>query len=421
MDWKIANLKNSMQVIYKQKPDCYSVSTGILISCGSRFETPTYAGISHFVEHLLFKGTNTRSAKQLKESIEGKGGSFNAFTSEEIVCYYIKILKPHLETGLDILSDMIKNPLFDQNEIEKERNVILEEINMYRDFPARYVFELLDNVMFENHPLGTSILGTPETLKNINRQTLLHFVENYHTGKNLVLSVAGSFDEDELIGLSEKLLNSITDGKKADFIPFNEKKDTLSYNIKLKEIEQCHFCLGFYAYPREDDRRFALSVANTILGGNMSSRLFNEIRENRGLAYDIKSYTKSYYDTGAIIVSAGLIPTNLTESLKVIKEQMHNMIEKKVTEKELESAKEYLISQFLMGLEDHMEYMLWMGEQLVTKEKMLSISEVQSKIRSITDKDVQNVCRDTFQKNPCFAMIGPKDKLDEVSKILEVK
>ncbi len=421
MDWKIANLKNSMQVIYKQRSDCYSVSTGILVRCGSRYEAPAQAGISHFVEHLLFKGTRNRSARELKESIEGKGGSFNAFTGEEIICYYVKILEPHLETGLDILSDMIKNPLFAPEEIEKERNVILEEINMYRDFPARYVFELLDNVMFENHPLGTSILGTTESLKNINRQTLSSFVENYHVGKNLVLSVSGRFDESKLIELSEKFFNSIAEGKKAGFTPFRNEKNSPAYNIKLKETEQCHFCLGFYAYPREDDRRFALNVANIILGGNMSSRLFNEVRENRGLAYDIRSHTKSYYDTGAAIISAGLIPANLTESLKVIKEQLRIMTEKNVAQEELERAKEYLVSQFLMGLEDPLEYMLWMGEQLATKVKMLSINEVHSKIRSVTEEDVRNVCNDIFQKNPCFAMIGSQDRMNEITKILEAE
>ncbi|HPP66714.1 MAG TPA: pitrilysin family protein [bacterium] len=419
MDWKIANLQNSMQIIYKQKPDCYSVSMGIFVCCGSRYETQKYAGISHFIEHLLFKGTRTRSAQELKESVEGKGGSFNAFTGEEIICFYVKILEPHLETGIDILSDMIKNPLFDSKEIEKERNVILEEINMYRDFPARYVFELLDNVMFQNHPLGTSILGTPDSLQNINRQTLFNFVETYHTGKNLVLSVSGRFDENLLIKTSKMFLNAVPPGERASFIPFTKMESASFYNIEIKKTEQCHFCLGFYAYPRGDDRRFALSLANIILGGNMSSRLFNEIRENRGLAYDIKSYIRSFYDTGTAIISAGLIPGNLIKTLTVIKDQLQLMINNPVKEEELERAKEYLISQFLMGLEDTMEYMLWIGEQLATKEKMLSIDEVQSRIRAVTPKDIQNVCRDIFQNKAYFAMIGPEDKHDEISKILE--
>ncbi|HRV03997.1 MAG: Protease 3 precursor [candidate division TA06 bacterium ADurb.Bin131] len=421
MDWEIANLKNSMQVIHKQKSEYYSVSIGILVRSGSRYETPNYAGISHFVEHLVFKGTKSRSARELKESIEGKGGSFNAFTSEEVICFYVKILEPHLETGIDILSDMIKNPLFNPEEINKERNVIIEEINMYRDFPARYVFELLNNAMFGDHPLGTSILGTPESLRNINRETLFNFVENYHTGKNLVLSVAGRFNEDKLIKIADKFLSNIKEGTDTSFVRFEEKMKTPSYKIKIKETEQCHFCLGFHAYPRNDDRRFALSVANMILGGNMSSRLFNEIRENRGLAYDIRSYARSYYDTGAAIISAGLIPANLIESLKIIKEQIRIMIEQQVKEDEIERAKEYLVSQFLMGLEDPMEYMLWIGEQLAAKEKMLSINQVQSKIRAVTEKDIQDVCRDIFKKNPCFAMIGPENKLDDVSKILEDK
>ncbi|HOK80681.1 MAG TPA: pitrilysin family protein [bacterium] len=419
MDWQIVNFENGISLIYKQRHDCYSVSMGIIVGSGVRYESHEHSGISHFVEHLLFKGTKKRSARELKESIEGKGGSFNAFTSEELVCYYIKILEHHLETGLDILADMVGNPLFDPDEINKERNVILEEINMYMDIPARYVFDLLDAAMFENHPLGTSGLGTPETLKKINRQDLVHYVEKFHTGKNLTISVAGQFNEKNLINLVEKFFGHINKGEKGQFVLFENKHDNARYKIKTRETEQCHFCIGFHSYPREDERRFPLAVANVILGGNMSSRLFNEVRENRGLVYDIRSYTKSYYDTGATIISAGLTPANLVECVKIIKNQLNFISEVKVSEEELVRAKEYLVSQFLMGLEDTMEYMLWIGEQQATRKKMLSVKEFENKIKKVTIEDVQNVCKDIFAKNACFAMIGPEDKKEEISKILE--
>ncbi|MCM8805607.1 MAG: insulinase family protein [Candidatus Omnitrophica bacterium] len=419
MDWKIQNLENGIPVIYKQRDDCYSVSIGFFICCGTRYEPSQHSGISHFVEHLLFKGTETRSARELKEAIEGRGGTFNAFTAEEVTCYYVKILEPHIETGIDILSDMIRNPLFNPEEINRERNVIIEEINMYMDIPARYVFDLLDEVMFTNHPLGTSGLGTPETLKNIDRNTLIEFIKKFHTGNNIVISVVGKFKEEKLFKLIENFLKSIPSGERSQFLPFQNYKNQPDYKIKTKEIEQCHFCLGFYSYPREDERRFSFSVANTILGGNMSSRLFNEVRENRGLAYDIRSYSKSYYDTGAAIISAGLSPENLTECIKIIKDQINLISETTVKEEELERAKEYIASQFLMGLEDPMEYMLWIGEQKATRKKMLSVKDVEEKIRKVTVEDVQNVCKDIFGKNAFFAMIGPEDKKEQVSKILE--
>lgn len=420
MDWHILNLNNGISVVYKVMKECYSVSMGIFVRSGVRYETEKYSGISHFVEHLLFKGTTTRTAKELKETIEGKGGSFNAFTAEEITCYYIKILKQHIGTGIEILTDMIENPLFDPEDIEKERNVVLEEINMYMDIPARHVFELLDAVMFVNHPLGTSGLGTPETLRNINRNELIDYINSVHTGRNIVASFTGKIDENELFRLVESYLSKIPPGEKSCFRPFQEFQKNNRYNIKTKDTEQCHFCIGFYAYPKEDERKFPLVVTNTILGGNMSSRLFNEVRENRGLVYDIRSQTKSFYDTGAAIISAGLRPENLIECLKVINEQLYLIRDKKVDEEELERAKEFLVSQFLMGLEDSMEYMLWIGEQKATRHKMISIKEVEDKIRNVTIEDVQKVCKDIFGKPYFFAMVGPEDKKEEISKIMEV-
>ncbi|MCX7704903.1 MAG: insulinase family protein, partial [bacterium] len=326
----------------------------------------------------------------------------------------------HIETSIDILSDMIRNALFDPEDIEKERNVIIEEINMYRDIPARHVYELLDSVMFVNHPLGTSGLGTPETLRNINRKDLITYTNTFHTGRNIVASFVGKLDENELLRLAETYLGTIPEGEKTSFQPFKEFQKNNRYNIKKKDTEQCHFCIGFYAYPREDKRKFPLAVANTILGGNMSSRLFNEVRENRGLVYDIRSQTKSFYDTGAIIISAGLKPENLNECLKIIKDQLNIIMDEKVREEEISRAKEFLVSQFLMGLEDTMEYMLWIGEQKATRTRMLSIKEVEENIRSVTVDDIQKVCREIFSGTHFFAMISPEDKSEDVFKIMEV-
>ncbi|MCM8815095.1 MAG: insulinase family protein [Candidatus Omnitrophica bacterium] len=420
MDWEIFSLNNGVTLIYKQKKECYSVAMGVFVRSGVRYETEQYSGISHFVEHLLFKGTKNRSARELKEAIEGKGGSFNAFTAEELVCYHIRILQQYMEAGIEILADMIKNPLFKPEDIDRERNVILEEINMYMDIPARYVYDLLDAIMFSKHPLGTSGLGTPETLRNINRHVLFNYTENFHTGQNIILGVVGNFNRDKLLHLTETHFGTIEKGKKACFSPFANFQNKGKFNIKVKETEQCHFCVGFYSYPREDERRFPLAVASTALGGNMSSRLFNEVRENRGLVYDIKCQVKSFYDTGALIISAGLRPDNLIECLKVIKDQIDSIKDNKISEEELGRAREYLVSQLLMGLEDPMEYMLWIGEQKTVRKKMISIRKVVEKIKSVTVEDIKNICNDIFTTTPFFAMIGPEEKKEQISKILEV-
>ena len=209
MDWKEYKKENGVKLIYKKFPEFHSVAVGVFVKTGSRYEEKTIAGISHFIEHLLFKGTKNRSCNEIKEAIEGVGGSFNGFTSTEGTCYWIKILDKYIDLSFDVLSDMIKNPLLKQEDIDKERNVIIEEINMYRDIPAKYVHELFDNLIFENHPLGMPISGTPETLTNIKREDMLNYINEKYSGENIVVSVCGNFDEKKLKKIFDKYFDGI--------------------------------------------------------------------------------------------------------------------------------------------------------------------------------------------------------------------
>ncbi|RKY32625.1 MAG: insulinase family protein [Candidatus Omnitrophota bacterium] len=421
MEWKEFTLDNGIGVIYKNLKEFYSVCVGVWVRIGSRFEDEKISGISHFIEHLLFKGTKKRTYREIKESVEGVGGSFNGFTSEEVTCYWIKILKDYFEIPFDVLSDMVQNPLFKENDIERERMVIIEEINMYRDLPSRYVHELFDEIVFHGHPLGRPISGRIESVKNIKREDLLDFLQKNYTAENIVLSICGNFEEDDLKRYSEKYFGSIRkSGKENEFIEFKNRSEK-RLKVLYKETEQCHFCLGGLTFSRFDKRKYALQVLNIILGGNMSSRLFNEVREKRGLAYDIKSYVKFYQDTGNFVISAGVAPSKITEALKVIKNELIKIREKGVKKKEIEMAKKFLISQFLMVFEDNLEYMMYLGEEKLLKKKPSSIKETVESIKKVNKDDVENVARDILNnENLYICLIGPVKKEEDIEEILEI-
>ncbi len=393
MDWYEYQGENGVKLIYKKFPEFHSVAVGIFVKTGSRYEKIEQAGISHFIEHLLFKGTKNRSCNEIKESIEGVGGSFNGFTSTEGTCYWIKILDKYIELSFDILSDMIKNPLLKEEDIEKERNVIIEEINMYRDIPARYVHELFDNLVFENHPLGMPISGTPETLSKIKREDLLNYINSKYTGENIVVSVAGRFDEKKLKKIFKKFFSDIETKKENIFEKWERKSDGPKVKLMIKETEQTHISFGGFCYSFEDERKYPLSLLNVILGGNMSSRLFNKIREELGLAYEIRSFVRHYQDTGIFNISAGISPENLEKAMVEIIKEMKEIKTKGIKEDELERGKRFLISQFLMGLEDNLEYMLWIGEQKLLKKKMEKIKEIINKVEKVKKVEVEEIAK----------------------------
>jgi len=420
MDWKEFQLHNGLKVIYKIFHEFHSVGIGIWVKVGSRFEKENNSGISHFIEHLLFKGTKKRNYRQIKELIEGVGGSFNGFTSEEVTCYWIKILGKYLERSIDVLSDMVQNPLMKKEDIEKERKVIIEEINMYKDLPSRYVHELFDQVLFADHPLGMSISGTTESIGNIRRENLIEFLKTYYSPQNIVLSICGNFLESDLEKIVEKYLGKMDKKKENKFIGWKGRPSGPKIKLLYKETEQVHFCLGGFCFSRLDEKKYPMAILNLIIGGNMSSRLFNQVREKRGLAYEIRSYTKSYQDTGAFVISAGVAPSKTEESLKVIIEEIFKIKEEGIKDKELINAKKFLISQFLMSLEDNLDYMLWLGEQRLFKKKLDSIAEIVNKIEKVEKHQVENIAKEIFSPmNFYLSLIGPEKKEEQLLKILK--
>lgn len=419
MEWSEYRLENGIRTIYKNLPGAHSVSVGIFINAGSRFEQKKLSGVSHFIEHLLFKGTDKRNYKQIKEAIEGVGGTFNGFTSEEATCYWIKILGRYIDLSIDVLADMIQNPTLKDADIEKERKVIIEEISMYKDIPAKHVFEIFDNTLYGTHPLGQPIAGTVESMSAIKKEWISGYMQDYYTAGNIVVSISGSIDEMKMKNSLDRHLSTVP---KRKINPYKKwKTGTVGPNIRLlkKETEQTHIAMGGLAPSRFDEKKYALGIMNTILGGNMSSRLFNRIRENMGLAYAIRSMTKHYQDTGAYLIYAGVSPDNTEKCISAVIDEIRKMKDTGVRTSELERAKRFMISQILMSLEDNLEYMMWLGEQKLFKEKLVTVNEVVNKINAVSLEQIKEISRELFRpENFCLSLIGPKADENRIMRTL---
>jgi len=391
-------------------PSMHSLSVGLWIRTGGRYETKKNQGIAHFMEHMLFKGTKNRSCQNLKQAIEEKGGVFNAFTSEEVVCYYVKILSRHLSTAIDVLADMVLNPLFNKEDVEKERMVIFEEIRMYLDLPMQHVYDLLDELIWPGHSLGLSLLGTYETVKKIKRADLIERKEKFHTPSNLVAVACGDVSHKSFVNMVDSYFKKYRLSKRV-----SSKKATAATlcprtNLYNKDTEQTHLCLGVKGLSRRDPQRFGLGLLNIILGGNMSSRLFNEIREKRSLAYEIGSSVKLFSDTGVLIVHAGVDNKKIVDAVSVIMKELKKIRDNLVTKNEFNMAKEYFRSGLLMGLEGTMANMLFLGEQMTTVNNVVTQAEALRELDKVNIEMINKVARRLFiDKNLKLAVIGPQE------------
>ena len=416
-------LKNGLELILNPMEGYNSVTTGIWIRTGSRYESEKESGSAHFLEHLLFKGTKKRTCEELKRLIEGVGGSFNAFTSEETTCYYVKMpFAKYLTLSLDVLSDMVGSPSLPSEEIERERNVILEEIKMYQDIPAAYVHELFHGLVFPNHPLGRFIAGTPETVGGLTRDSLHNYWQRFYKAKSLVLSIAGNFDSVQARNEAVVFFQSIPQGQSLSFLPATEKEPGPGFSLLTKETEQVHFCLGGRAFSDEDERRWPLSLLTVVLGGNMSSRLFVEVREKRGLAYQISAGAATLVDTGFFVIDAGTSITTLKEALKIILGEISRIKEEKVPEEELSRAKDFVVGQFRLRLESTSEYMNFLGGQLATRRRIENPEEIIAKIKAVTSEEIKSVARQILQReNLNLALIGPKASQEGITEIIQTQ
>ena len=343
-------LKNGTRVVYELIPHVRSVSIGIWVRAGARNESMQNNGISHFIEHMLFKGTQNRSAAEIAGSIDNIGGQLNAFTGKECTCYHARVLDEHIETAIDVLSDMFCNPLFAAKDISLEKKVIMEEIAMYEDNPEELVHDILTENVWAGCSIGYPILGTRRSLRKIKRDLILSYYREKYTPGGTVISVAGNFDEIRLKELLEKYFGQKSYGRDLEQEPENvDFKSGIS--VKEKETEQVHLCIGFEGVKSGDDNIYTLLAINNVLGGSMSSRLFQKIRERKGLVYSIYSFPTAYNDAGLFTIYAGMKPENLGIVLKLIHEEIQLINKRGITPQELEKSKEQLKGSYVLGLE----------------------------------------------------------------------
>ncbi|MBM3248742.1 MAG: insulinase family protein [Candidatus Omnitrophica bacterium] len=418
--YKKTVLKNGLRVVTNDMPQRQTASLGIWIGVGGRYENSHNKGIAHFLEHLVFKGSKKYSNRQIKESLEGVGGNLNGFTSEEMTCYLVKIPATYLELALKVLSDMALNPLLKPQDVEKERAVIAEEIRMYRDLPAHLVQDELDKLMWPNHPLGLNIAGTEESVDKISRAQILDFQNYYYTPANIVVAACGNLKHEKLVSLS----NGIFDGKaKEEDLGF--KKVMLSQrepqiSLFSKDTEQTHVSIGFHSLRRGDPDRHVLGLLNVILGANMSSRLFNEVREKRGLVYAISSFARRFYDAGAFTVHAGTDHKKFVEVIKVVLTELNKIRKSKPSISELKRAKEYYIGQLTMELEDTLDHMIWLGESTMALNRTYAYDQILDQIKKINLDDILRISNIIFKnQNMNLAVVGPgiEKSKKEIQKI----
>lgn len=399
---------NGLRIITHHMPGMGSVAVGIWIRVGGRDETSEHKGISHFLEHLAFKGTKHYSCRKIKESVEGVGGSLNGFTSEEVTCYLIKLPARYIDLALDILADMAINPLMPEEEIEKERAVIIEEIKMYKDLPQSYVHDLLDELLWPDQPLGMTISGTVDSVSRIQQKGLVLFKEQNYTPANIVISAAGLLGNNGFVKKAEDIFSCLSSSKSNVFAPAKEAQDAPQLKIFPKDTEQTHLALGFRSLKRDHPLKHALSLLHIILGANMSSRLFNEIREKRGLAYEIGTHVKRFQDTGAFVVHAGIDNNKVSETVRLILEELKKTRDKLVTADEFKRAKEFYLGQLMLALEDTLDHMLWVGESTITLGKAYSQQDIVKEVNKVKREDLLKAAVDIFREDKLnLAFIGP--------------
>ena len=386
----IHTLPGGLRVVTEAMPFVRSVSFGIWVKTGSRNEAPRVQGISHFIEHMLFKGTKKRTAVQIAEEMDAVGGQLNAFTSKETTCYFARVLDTHFDTALDVLTDMFFHSNFDPDEINKERNVILEEIAMNEDSPSDLVVDLLLNQIFSGNALGHSILGTPETVTSLKREDFMTFMQENYCPQNTVIAIAGNIDEAAVLEKLRAAFAAFAERaappapKKALYVP--------GFSAKEKDIEQVHLAIGYPSIKWSKDAEFyALCAANTIFGGGMSSRLFQKIREEHGLVYSIYSHSFAYLDTGVFLIYAALNPTHLTDAMRLISEETRRFFDERVTEEQLAKTREQLKSSLLLSLENSGSRMNSIGNNVLMIDEVSTPDEIVAKVDAITMDALYNV------------------------------
>lgn len=399
-------LPNGVRIVTEEMPYVRSISIGIWVAAGSRDETTKNNGVAHFIEHMLFKGTEKRSAKVIAETLDAVGGQLNAFTSKEYTCYYAKVLDEYFDISVDLLGDMFFNSSFKEDEIEKEKNVIIEEIKMYEDAPDELVHDFFANTMWSGHALGRPVIGTTENIINMTRQGLLDFRDKFYSPKSVVVAVAGNIKHEVVVEKLTSLFGNFhTKSRKRSYVA---PKPHAKMFFKKKDTEQLHLCIGTPGLALDDEKSYVMHIMNSVLGGGLSSRLFQEIREERGLAYSVYSYHSSYRDAGLFSIYAGLSRKNLNKVISIIQKEMKSIRTRGITKKELVRAKQQLTGSMYLGLENVSNRMSRLGKSELCLNRVVTVDEAVERINAVNLDDVRDLAKRFFKsENIVVSSIGP--------------
>lgn len=400
--------QNGVRIVLENIPTVRSVAIGVWIGTGSRNENNHNNGVSHFLEHMFFKGTVNRSAREIAESFDSIGGQVNAFTSKEYTCYYAKILDEHSSFALEVLSDMFFNSTFDEDELKKEKNVVYEEIKMYEDTPDDIVHDLLSKASYESHPLGYPILGTDKTLETFNGDVLRQYMSETYIPENVVISVAGNIEEDFIKEIEQYFGNFTSEHKPQHFEKPSFHPNRVS---RKKDTEQVHLCIGYKGLQVGDKDIYNLIVLNNILGGSMSSRLFQEVREQRGLAYSVFSYHSSYQDNGMMTIYGGTGSNQLDLLFDTIQDTLEKLKNVGITTKELVNSKEQMKGNLMLSLESTNSRMSRNGKNELLLKQHRTLDEIIEKLNLVNEDSVNELSNRIFNDEYSAALIGPNDEL----------
>jgi len=409
MQYERTTLRNGLRLLTAPMAGMRSASIVMIFTVGSRYETRSQAGISHFIEHMLFKGSqHYPTARHISEAIEGVGGVFNGSTDKELTMYTARVPGEQLSTVMEVLADMVRRPILDPVELEKERSVIIEELSSTRDDPQEWVGLLIDETMWPGLPLGRDDAGFIETVSRLQQQDLLHYLNEYYRPDSLIISVAGNIDAGQVIALTERLFGNWEAGTRKSWGESLPPRDAVPVAVIQKETEQANICLGTLGIAYTSPDYYAFMLTNAILGEGMSSRLFQAIREEQGLAYDIGSYFNSYAETGNFVVSAGVDPAQIEPALRAIIGELTRISQQPVPEDELNRIKAYIRGSIILGLEGTAQVASWLGTQEYSRGRIIPLDDLVAKIDAVTADDIQRLAQSCFAPEwRRLAVIGP--------------
>jgi predicted Zn-dependent peptidase len=413
-------LDNGIKIVTEQISHVHSISLGIWIITGSRDEDKSQNGIAHFIEHMLFKGTKKRTALEISKEIDSVGGILNALTGKEYTGIYAKVLDKNIDLAFDLLADIFLNSAFDSREIERERDVIFQEIHLSEDTPDEYIQELFSKSYFRDHPLSKPILGNVETVSNLDREKLVSFLrQNHYQPSKVVISATGNLNHNKIVNGLKKSFGSICE---QNTTPYRSSlKPVSSFSIHTKELEQVHLCIGTKGVAQNHPLRYAGYILNTILGGSMSSRLFQEIREKKGLAYAIYSYFSSYFDAGVFAVYLGVSKKTAREAVKLVIEELHKCKDNGISDSEIKSAKEQLKGNTLLASENVDSRMTRLAKCEIYFNRFIPIEEIITNIDKVTSQEVKDLAKEIFDRNYLsLAALGPINHKDLTPDLLDI-